>query len=646
MATGVATYWPTMYDYQEAVQSPSYCFKDPDLRDGEAAQNSLGLPRPVCGMFASVYEIERKGRRWAAKCFLRNIPDLHNRYKQISLHLGKCKLPYFVDFVHQEEGIRVQGQWFPLAKMEWVKGRQLNEYIENNLNNSKKLDALEKQWAELLRDIEDAKIGHADLQHGNVLVSDKDELKLIDYDGMWVPALKGKGSHEMGHPDYQSPQRTDKDFDLGIDAFAGNVIQMSIRALSKKPELWKKYNNGDNLLFRRSDYLDPKGSKLIAEIYKLGDDELRTRLEELIHGCGFKVKNGGKSKTKSSPKATGSAKAKPATKKPKAKSGGKAKTKAKAKTSSGTMRAAKQQARQAAKQARKAKQAAKQAARQQAKAAKQQARQAAKTAQPKKSGTAAKGGTQPKPAGTQPSSGTASSKPAKAAGASAAALSWVSQHVTRGGRANSKTQATVAQPAGKQAKPVKLSRQAKKQARQQAKVAKQQARQAQKQARLAAKQAKRAAKKNKSKKPPVAAVAPGAKAARVPTGRSEHGRTVVHTLALAPVITATLLQLQLTFLHGANAARAMFLATGVVAIVAGLASFATLFWLRKHHWAVSRHFFGLGIAMALVKTAYEAPSGLGKGDIAWLSLMGLLLLANAAGAIVEAVSRRRSGGRP
>jgi len=633
VAASVATYWPTMYDYQEAVQSPSYCFKDADLKDGEAVQNSLGLPRPVCGMFASVYEIENKKRRWAAKCFLRNIPDLHNRYKQIALHIGKCGLPYFVDFVHEEEGIRVQGQWFPLAKMEWVKGCQLNEYLERNLNNSKKLEALETHWAEMLRDIEDARIGHADLQHGNVLVTDAGELRLIDYDGMWVPALKGKGSHEMGHPDYQSPLRSDKDFDLGIDEFAGNVIQISIRALSKKPELWKKYNNGDNLLFRRTDYLDPKKSQLFSEIYKLGDGDLRTRLEEVIHGCGFKVKTSSKPKAKSSAKA----KAKTTSSKPKAKSGGKAKAKAKPKTSGSTNKAAKQAARQAAKQAKQAKQAAKQAARQKAK----DAQQKAKAAQ-QKSAPATKSGSQPSPTGTQ-ASAPAANQPAKG-GAGAAALGWVQQHVTRGGGAKT-APAPVKAKVFKPAKAVKPSKQAKQQARQQAKQAKIQARQAAKQAKLTAKQAKKAA-KQKGKKPPVAAVAPGAQAAASPSGRSEHGRTVAHMFALAPVITASVMQLQLTFLLGANAGRALFLAAGSVATLAGLASFTTLFALRDLHWKVSRHFFGLGIAMALIKTAYEAPSGLGKGDIPWLSLMALLLVTSATGAIVETVRRRRSGGNP
>ncbi|MHC4162463.1 MAG: hypothetical protein ACYSUM_10065, partial [Planctomycetota bacterium] len=106
------------------------------------------------------------------------------------------------------------------------------------------------------------------------------------------------------------------------------------------------------------------------------------------------------------------------------------------------------------------------------------------------------------------------------------------------------------------------------------------------------------------------------------------------------------MQLQLAFLLGANASRAVFLAAGSVATLLGVASFTTLFALRRFHWKISRHFFGLGIALALGKTAFEAPAGLGRGDIPWLSLMAFLLVATAAGAIVETLRHRRSGGNP
>ncbi len=281
-----------MTDYQEAVQAPRICFSDKQLAAGTAVVNKLGLPRPICGQFASVYEIESGGARWAIKCFLRNIPDLHNRYAKIAAHIGTVELPYFVTFDYLRKGIRIRGDVYPIVKMEWDEGLGLNQYIEKNVTDRAVLEQLEQNWLQLLEDLQSVKIAHGDLQHGNVLVSPDGSLRLIDYDGMWVPKLKGQGSHETGHPDYQSPLRSGDDFHEGIDQFAGDVIHMAIRALIRKPDLWQKYNNGDNIVFRRGDYLDPKNSALFAELRALGDDQIDPLLDGVIAACAGKAKRG------------------------------------------------------------------------------------------------------------------------------------------------------------------------------------------------------------------------------------------------------------------------------------------------------------------------------------------------------------------
>ena len=106
-----------MTDYQEAVQAPSICFSDSELKSGTPVLNNLGLPRPICGQFASVYELQKGSSCWAVKCFLRNIPDLHSRYAKIAAHLEKCGLPYFITFEYLQKGIRVHGKFFPIVKM-------------------------------------------------------------------------------------------------------------------------------------------------------------------------------------------------------------------------------------------------------------------------------------------------------------------------------------------------------------------------------------------------------------------------------------------------------------------------------------------------------------------------------------------------
>lgn len=285
-------YWPSMSDYQEAVQAPKLCFTDGNLASAAPVMNKLGLPRPICGQFASVYELEQGGHRWGVKCFLRNIPDQHSRYAKISAHIGKQSHPYFMVFEYQQKGIRVRGQLFPIVKMDWIEGLALNNFIENNLSNKTALEELEARWVTLLEDLQSVQIAHGDLQHGNVLVADDGTLRLIDYDGMWVPKLKGQQSHETGHPNFQSPLRTGKDFDLSIDQFAGELIQIAIRAVGQKPDLWKKYNNGDNLLFKQQDFMDTNGSTLFGDLRALGDPEIDGRLDGLIAACGGKARRG------------------------------------------------------------------------------------------------------------------------------------------------------------------------------------------------------------------------------------------------------------------------------------------------------------------------------------------------------------------
>lgn len=310
MGASTRTYWPSMSDYQEAVQSPQVCFSDKDLKAGSPVLTALGLPRPICGAFASVYELEQGGNRWAVKCFLRNIPDQHKRYAKISSHLNSCGLPYFVTFDYLSEAIMVQGKKFPLVKMAWVEAEALNQYVVANLNNTQALRDLEARWLQLLEDLKSKNIAHGDLQHGNVLVDSSGNLRLIDYDGMWVPALKGQKSHETGHADYQSPKRSENDFDATIDSFAGTVIHIAIRALTHKPDLFKKYDNGENLLFKRQDFVDPNSSAVFAELPSLGDPEIDDMLDRLRAACG-----GGKATVKM-PKP-GSKKAKKAAPPPK-----------------------------------------------------------------------------------------------------------------------------------------------------------------------------------------------------------------------------------------------------------------------------------------------------------------------------------------
>lgn len=256
--------WPQLTDYQEAIQAPRRCFADPELRQGTPLLDGLGLPRPVTGGFASVYQIASGGRRFAVRCFNRPAPDVAQRYHLIDQHLRAANLPATVLFEYLARGIQVRGEWYPVLKMEWIDGDPLHLYLARHLDRPWAIRLLAHQFAHLCADLARHGIAHGDLQHGNILVVDG-ALRLIDYDGMYVPALAGLPSQELGHRNYQHPRRDARDFGPHLDHFAAWVIYSSLIALSLEPALWRDLQAGDEcLLLRREDFDRPATSAALA----------------------------------------------------------------------------------------------------------------------------------------------------------------------------------------------------------------------------------------------------------------------------------------------------------------------------------------------------------------------------------------------
>jgi hypothetical protein len=281
--------WPLSQDYNEAIQSPDSSFADPELRGGQPVTNALGMPMPRSGNFADVYEfICASGAKWAIKCFTREVSGLQQRYSEISKHLMQAKLPFTVDFKYLEKGIRIHGQWYPVLKMQWVDGFLLNEFVRNNLDKPALLEELGKIWLRMARRLREADLAHADLQHGNILLVTGSQasslaVKLIDYDGMWVPALANKKSGEVGHPAYQHPARLQQGtYSAEVDRVPLLVVACALRCLVVGGKsLWGRYDNGDNLLFRETDLKAPDKSPLFKELDGISDPQARTLVREL-----------------------------------------------------------------------------------------------------------------------------------------------------------------------------------------------------------------------------------------------------------------------------------------------------------------------------------------------------------------------------
>lgn len=269
--------WPSPQEYNESVQDPSANLNDSELAAGLVYLDSLGLPRPVSGSFASVYRLKCHDRDLALRCFLRNVSDQQQRYDQISQFVQHDDLPCTVTFDFLPNGIRAFGKWFPALKMEWVDGDSLDHYIVRNLTAPEKLEQLSSDFLNMMGDLRRAGIAHGDLQHGNIIVLGNGELRLVDYDGMYVPAMQGMKSNENGHRNYQHPRRGPEHFGPGMDNFSAWVIYTSIVALQIDARLWYRLAAGDDcLLFRQSDFLNPANSPAFAALETSSDSRLRS----------------------------------------------------------------------------------------------------------------------------------------------------------------------------------------------------------------------------------------------------------------------------------------------------------------------------------------------------------------------------------
>jgi hypothetical protein len=270
--------YPSGVEYREALYNTNLCFRDPGLRGGIVAVDSHGMPKPISGAFASVFTVQgASSRRWAVKCFTRIVDHQALRYERISEALRGAHRTWQVEFDYLPEGVLCQGNWFPVLKMEWIEAMGLIPYIDQHLWEPGRLANLANRFASLTNDLASLGIAHGDLQHGNLLVASSGDLKLIDYDGMYVPSLASMGTCEKGHVNYQSPSRTMNTWGPDIDNFSAWVIYASLIAIAIEPSLWTLLRSqGDEaLLFKQDDFLDQATSRAFQVLSQSREPDLR-----------------------------------------------------------------------------------------------------------------------------------------------------------------------------------------------------------------------------------------------------------------------------------------------------------------------------------------------------------------------------------
>lgn len=241
------------------------------------------------GSFAVVFKALENNKEIAIRCFIGTDINYIERYRKIDNYLKEIKESWKSNIEFLDNEIQVGDKYYPVLKMDWVEGLLLEKYIDQNLYNNEILLKLQNQIVKTSRSLEKNKISHGDIQEGNIIIQETNgnpKLKLIDYDGMYIPDFQGEKQIERGRSEYQHPNRESFVFDEKIDRFSFWVILCALEALKFDKTLWKEimqggFNTLSNMLFSASDFSDPTKSKLFNRLEKLNQPSLNFYIEKL-----------------------------------------------------------------------------------------------------------------------------------------------------------------------------------------------------------------------------------------------------------------------------------------------------------------------------------------------------------------------------
>lgn len=258
---------------------------------GRNSNQAFGIP----GGFCIVFPMNRNDNGAKVAFRVWYLDNFHHQQLQIARDVGaylpNIRLPYFVGYQFLEKAIDVEGNQIPGVRMEWVEGDTLDNYIKKHLT-TQEIQKLAGKFLTMCRDLTTAGIAHGDLSNSNILVTPSGEIRLVDYDSLYLPSMAGKGYTQTtsGQPAFQHPQRRGTiPMSSTDDNFSQILIYLSLLAISYNTTLADNIAETE-LLFNNVDlqsvnnFRNSKGYQVVS---KVNDNDVRiclTALERAIAG--------------------------------------------------------------------------------------------------------------------------------------------------------------------------------------------------------------------------------------------------------------------------------------------------------------------------------------------------------------------------
>ena len=269
--------YPLISEYVRAIQDASSNLDK--LAHLVPVLDDHGEPYRSSGAFAVVFKMkdEQTGKCYALKCFTEEQEGRAEAYRQIADELEFVDSSYITSVKYLDKEIFVDSSCeedeFPVLLMDWIDGETMESYIAENYQDNYTMAMLCYRFCKMAAWLRSQPFAHGDIKPDNIMVRPDGSLTLVDYDGMFVPAMKGQKSPTIGTKDFSHPMRTVNDFDETIDDFALASIALSLKAISMNSKLLDTYGASDRLLFLENDYHNPSNSKAISALQELMCDK-------------------------------------------------------------------------------------------------------------------------------------------------------------------------------------------------------------------------------------------------------------------------------------------------------------------------------------------------------------------------------------
>lgn len=189
------------------------------------------------------------------KCYTKTNEGQERRLQAVAAYLNGQHFSALsrVEFRPQELYIyddREKGVYWPVWLTEWAEGMTLRNWLASTCaaKDREALARMAQRFAGLGTELLVQEWAHGDLKPENIIVTSGGELRLIDYDSVFIPALAGESAPELGTPGFQHPLRDVRFYNRHLDDYAIALMTVALQALAEFPE-WYDPRDDDRLLF-------------------------------------------------------------------------------------------------------------------------------------------------------------------------------------------------------------------------------------------------------------------------------------------------------------------------------------------------------------------------------------------------------------